>query len=107
MKKNFEANGVERLRPYGKRVLIRKEESDGKTEGGIYIPTKPDDLEDRGFVVDVGPLVKDICPELKKGDHVIFDRFHLNDLDNPHYKLIDCDFIWGIIEENNEEKVND
>lgn len=81
----------------GSRVLIEPEKVQEKTDGGIYIPTAKDQLQEIGTVINVGkghilengkyaPLL------VKKGDTVVFAKF-------AGSKIKDKDKTYLIIEE--------
>jgi chaperonin GroES len=45
----------EQIQPLGDRVLIRKEDPDGVSAGGVYYPDQSKDRPRRGKVLAVGP----------------------------------------------------
>lgn len=68
------------LQPLGDRVVLRREESEGRTAGGIVLPDSAKDRPARGTIVSVGngrladdgqrhPL------QVKPGDRVIFSSY--------------------------------
>ncbi len=73
-------SGSIRLQPIGDRVVIKREESEGRTAGGIVLPDTAKDKPARGKVVSVGdgrlldngersPM------QIKEGDRVIFSSY--------------------------------
>ncbi len=69
-----------KLQPLGDRVVIRRDESEGTTAGGIVLPESAKDKPARGVVVSVGDgkqLNDGTRSELqvKKGDRVIFSSY--------------------------------
>ena len=75
-KKESSCKGV-KLQPLGDRVVIRREESEEKTKGGLYLPETAKNKPARGTVVSVGDgkLLEDgkrHKPQVKEGDKVIF-----------------------------------
>jgi chaperonin GroES len=75
-----------KLKPLGDRVIIRRQESEGKSAGGIFLPDTAKNKPQRGCVLAVGPgkLLKDGTRrslQVKEGDQVLFttwagDEFH-------------------------------
>ena len=68
------------LQPLGDRVVIRREESESKTAGGIVLPDSAKDKPARGTIVSVGTgrLLDDgkrSTLQVKKGDRVIFSSY--------------------------------
>jgi chaperonin GroES len=66
-----------KLKPIGDRVLVRREESEEKTSGGIVLPDKAKEKPQKGTVLEVGDgrMTKTgkILPlQVKKGDKVYF-----------------------------------
>lgn len=65
------------LTPIADRIIVRREESEEKSKGGIILPENAKKKPQRGTVIAVGPgkMNKDgsIAPmQLKAGDQVIF-----------------------------------
>lgn len=68
-----------KVKPLGKRVLIKRSESQ-KTKGGIFLPESAQEKPKQGEVVAVGPgeynkLGAFEQPELKVGDKVLFSSY--------------------------------
>jgi chaperonin GroES len=66
-----------KIRPLGDRIVVRRQESEEKTAGGLYLPDSAKNKPHRGKVVSVGPgnLGKDGNRrplQVKEGDTVIF-----------------------------------
>jgi len=66
-----------KLQPLGDRVVIRRDESDEKTAGGIYLPDSAKDKPTRGIVVSIGDgrVLDDGSRStftVKEGDRVLF-----------------------------------
>jgi chaperonin GroES len=66
-----------KVRPLGDRIVVRREEAQGKTAGGILLPDSAKDKPQRGKVLAVGAgkQLKDGSRQgvqVKVGDHVIF-----------------------------------
>ena len=62
-----------KIRPLGDRVLVKNEEGEEKTAGGIYIPQTAQEKTQTGIVVEVGDD-KDVI-KVKKGDRIMFDKY--------------------------------
>jgi chaperonin GroES len=65
------------VRPLGDRVVVRREEAEATTAGGIVLPDSAKNKPQRGTVVAVGPgrLLKDGSRrdlQVKPGDTVLF-----------------------------------
>lgn len=69
-----------KLKPLGDRVLVRREDAEEKTAGGIIIPDTSKEKPSKGSVVAVGEGARDdkgnIIPmNLKVGDKVFFTKW--------------------------------
>ena len=62
-----------KIKPLGNRVLIKNEESEEKTAGGIFIPQTAQEKTQTGIVVEVGDDKEVI--KVKKGDRIMFDKY--------------------------------
>lgn len=68
------------LQPLGDRIVIQREESNERTEGGIYLPDSAKDKPTRGTVVSVGDgrLLDDGSRgemQVQVGDRVLFTSY--------------------------------
>ncbi len=66
-----------KIKPLGDRIVVRREESEGKTAGGIFLPDSAKSKPQRGKVLAVGPgrMLKDGTRrplQVKEGDLVLF-----------------------------------
>ncbi len=66
-----------KLQPLGDRVVIRRDESEEKTAGGIFLPDSAKDKPSRGIVVSIGDgrVLDDGTRSaftVKEGDRVLF-----------------------------------
>jgi chaperonin GroES len=66
-----------KLTPLGDRIIVRRQESQEKTTGGIYLPDSAKNKPQRGKVLAVGPgkLAKDGKRrplQVKEGDTILF-----------------------------------
>ena len=69
-----------KIRPLHDRVIIKREEEERTTAGGIAIPDSATEKPIRGKVVAVGngKILKDgsVCKvDVKKGDNVLFGKY--------------------------------
>lgn len=69
-----------RLQPLGDRVVVKREESEERTAGGIVLPDSAKDKPARGEIVSVGDgkLLDDgsrSTLQVKVGDRVIFSSY--------------------------------
>src|SRR5277367_5183939 len=69
-----------KLEPLGDRVVIEREESEGRTAGGIVLPDAAKDKPARGTVISVGNgrLLEDGKRnkiQVKPGDRVVFSSY--------------------------------
>ena len=81
--------GKMKLQPLGDRVVVKRDESEEVTAGGILLPDSAKDRPARGKVVSIGDgrLLEDgtRAPfQVKVGDHVLFssyagDEFKIDD----------------------------
>ena len=66
-----------KIKPLGDRVVVRRDESEEKTAGGLYLPDSAKDKPARGVVVSLGDgrLLDDGTRSaftVKEGDRVLF-----------------------------------
>ena len=83
------------LRPLDDRVVLKAAESEEKTAGGIVLPDRAKEKQQRGTVIAVGPgkaLESGERAELrvKVGDEVLFGKYAGNELkiDGEEYKIV-------------------
>ena len=74
------AAGDLRIQPLGDRVVVEREESEGRTAGGIVLPDSAKDKPSRGMIISVGDgrLLDDGTRgklQVKVGDKVIFTSY--------------------------------
>ena len=93
------------LTPLGDQVLIQRDQSEAKTQGGIIIPDTAKEKPQRGEVLAVGPgkLLdngKRIKPEVKVGDSVIFGKYAGNDImvDGVEVVMARADDIMAVVD---------
>ena len=69
-----------KLRPLGDRVIVRRNDEEETTEGGIVIPGSAAEKPSQGEVLAVGPgrtldNGEVQAPSVKKGDVVVFGQY--------------------------------
>lgn len=91
---------LEKLRPLGDRVLVKRRESEEKTASGLFIPDAAKEKAQSGTVVAVGTgRRKDgalIPLDVKVNDLVYFSKYA--GLDDDEYVILREDEIFGVIE---------
>ncbi|MCR9292282.1 MAG: co-chaperone GroES [bacterium] len=68
------------LQPLGDRIVVKRDESEEKTVGGIYLPDSAKDKPTRGTIISVGDgrLLDDGsrgAMQVKVGDQVLFTSY--------------------------------
>ncbi|MCE8422396.1 MAG: co-chaperone GroES [Candidatus Methanoperedens sp.] len=88
-----------RIKPIGKRVLIKSIKEEEKTSGGIYIPDAAKEKKKQGIVVEVGFVDEKEFP-IKKGDIILYTGFSSEELeiDGEKYLIIDSKDVVAKIE---------
>lgn len=83
------------MKPLADRVLIKVEEEESKTKGGILLPDTAQKKSQKGVVLAVGPgKMSDsgtrLAMEVKAGDHVLFAKYAGTDIEEKgeHFLLI-------------------
>lgn len=83
---------MKHLSPMNDRILVRRDESETTSPGGLFLPNKAP--ENRGTVVAVGPGRRDNngtrhAIELSPGDRILFGPYSgANELDVDGEKLL-------------------
>ncbi len=94
-----------KITPLGRRVLVKRVESEEKTAGGIFLPDtakeKPQEAEVLALGTgkdDEGKDVKDLFT-VKKGDKVLISKYGGTEvkIENEKYTLVREDDILGVI----------
>lgn len=95
----------QKFRPLGDRVLVKRLESEEKTQSGIIIPDAAKEKAQTGAVVAVGAGRKDnsgnqIPMDVKVGDVVYFGKYSGTDLNSNvgDYIIVREDEILGVVE---------
>ena len=93
------------IQPLGDRIVIRRDESEDTTAGGIVLPDAAKDKPARGRVVSVGDgkLLDDGSRgdmQVKAGDRVLFTSYagETIELGDDEYLLMSEDNILAVIE---------
>lgn len=93
------------LQPLGDRIVVKREESEATTAGGILLPGSARDKPARGVVVSVGDgkVLRDGSRsqlQLKPGDYVIFTTYGPDEikLGDDEYLLMREDDVLAVIE---------
>ena len=94
-----------KLKPLGSRVLVKPNESEERTKGGIYIPDSAKEKKYQGDIVAVGPGKinddgKRAEMDVKVGDTVMYKEYGGSEfeIDGQKYILMDADDILAIFE---------
>lgn len=93
-----------KIEPLGDRVLIKREEGNKQTPGGLFIPDTAQEKQARGVVVNVGPGRLDergerVTMNVTCGDHVLFGKYSGTEIQDggEEYILVREDDILGIL----------
>lgn len=81
------------LKPLGDRVLIKVEEQESKTKGGILLPDTAKEKSQKGVVMAVGAgRMNDegtrLPLEVKVGDRVIFAKYSGTEIESEGVKYL-------------------
>ena len=87
-----------KIKPLSDRVLIKTEEAEEKTAGGLFIPQTAQEKTQTGTVVEIGDD-KDVI-KVKKGQKVMYDKYAGTtvSIDNTDHLLLRFSDILAIIE---------
>jgi chaperonin GroES len=94
-----------KLRPLDDRIVVKPQDAETKTAGGIVLPDSAKEKPLAGKVISVGPgrmldNGKRAEVAVKKGDTVLFGKYGGNDIkiDGEEYKILRESDILGIVE---------
>ena len=94
------------IEPVGNRVLIKRDDSTTKTNGGIVIPDAYTEKSDKGIVLAVGWGLQTgtgefVKPDIKEGDRVLFQKMTGTDMtvDGADCVMIESYNILAVIED--------
>ena len=103
-KKQLKAGSM-KLQPIGDRVVLKREEGEERTAGGIVLPDSAKDKPARGTIVAIGTgkLLDDGtrgAMQVKKGDRVLFTSYapETITLDDEEFLLMAESDILAVIE---------
>lgn len=88
------------MQAIGDRVIVIRDNGEGKTKGGIVLPNSQKGPVPYGTVVSVG---KDIEDEIKKGDIVYFEKHAGEEIKAPNafedtqYLCVKYEYIMAIV----------
>lgn len=87
-----------KIKPIGDRVLVKMEDVEEKTAGGIYIPQTAQEKTQTGVVEAIGDD-KDVI-KVKKGDKIMYDKYAGTSvtINGKDYLLMKMQDIMAIIE---------
>ena len=93
------------IQPLGDRIVVQREESNEKTEGGIYLPDSAKDKPTRGTIVSIGDgkLLDDGSRselQVQVGDHVLFTSYAGENIEigDTEYLLMSESDVLAVIE---------
>ncbi|MGB8217775.1 MAG: co-chaperone GroES [Candidatus Methanoperedens sp.] len=88
-----------KIKPLGKRVLIKPVKEEEKTKGGIFIPETAKEKKKQGIVIEVG-TVEDKDFPVKKGDVVLYTGYSSEELevDGEKYLILESKDVIAKIE---------
>jgi chaperonin GroES len=96
---------MDKIRPLGDRILVKRIKEEEKTKGGIIIPDTAKEKPQEGKVVAVGKGKKTdegklIPLDVKAGDKVLFGKYSGSEikLDGEEHLIMREDDILGILE---------
>ena len=94
-----------KIKPLQDRVIVKRQEEEEKTKGGIIIPDSAKEKPQEGTIVAVGPgKVADngdtIAMTVKEGDLVLFSKYAGTEIkiDGEEHMIMREDDILGIVE---------
>ena len=79
-----------KIKPIGKRVLIKPVKEEERTKSGIYIPESAKEKKKQGIVVEVGTVDDKEFP-IKKGDVILYSGYSSEELefDGEKYLILE------------------
>ena len=94
-----------KLRPLQDRVVVRRQDEETTSAGGIVLPGSATEKPQQGEVVAVGPGKKSddgkVTPvDLKVGDHVVFGQYGGNTvkIEGDELLILNESEIYGVVE---------
>ena len=96
---------MEKIRPLGDRILVKRIKEEEKTKGGIIIPDTAKEKPQEGKVIAVGRGKKTdegkvIALDVKAGDKILFGKYSGSEikLEGEEHLILREDDILGVIE---------
>jgi chaperonin GroES len=96
---------MDKIRPLGDRILVKRIKEEEKTKGGIIIPDTAKEKPQEGKVVAVGKGKKTdegkiIALDVKAGDRILFGKYSGSEikLEGEEHLILREDDILGILE---------
>jgi chaperonin GroES len=96
---------MDKIRPLGDRILVRRIKEEEKTKGGIIIPDTAKEKPQEGKVVAVGRGKKNdegklITLDVKAGDRILFGKYSGSEikLEGEEHLILREDDILGVLE---------
>jgi chaperonin GroES len=96
---------MDKIRPLGDRILVKRIKEEEKTKGGIIIPDTAKEKPQEGKVVAVGKGKKTdegkvIGLDVKAGDRILFGKYSGSEikLEGEEHLILREDDILGILE---------
>ena len=96
---------MDKIRPLGDRILVKRIKEEDKTKGGIIIPDTAKEKPQEGKVVAVGKGKKTdegklIALEVKAGDRILFGKYSGSEikLEGEELLIMREDDILGILD---------
>jgi chaperonin GroES len=96
---------MDKIRPLGDRILVKRIKEEEKSKGGIIIPDTAKEKPQEGKVVAVGKGKKNdegklIALEVKAGDRILFGKYSGSEikLEGDEHLILREDDILGILE---------
>jgi len=81
-----------KIKPMGERVLIKPQQKEEKTAGGIFIPDSAKEDKKEGKVVAVGQYKDGKELPLKPGDRIIYGGYSSDDIEIEGEKHVFIEF---------------
>ncbi|MFP3959181.1 MAG: co-chaperone GroES [Spirochaetaceae bacterium] len=87
-----------KIKPLGDRVLLKIQQEEEKTKGGLYIPETAQEKTQQGLVVAVGDD-KDAI-KVKEGQQVMYDKYAGTNvkIDGDDHLILKMDDIIAVVE---------
>ncbi|MDO9097093.1 MAG: co-chaperone GroES [Candidatus Methanoperedens sp.] len=88
-----------KIKPLGKRVLIKPVKEEEKTKGGIFIPETAKEKKKQGLVMETGTVEDKEFP-VKKGDMILYTGYSSEELevDGEKYLILESKDVIAKIE---------